>query len=79
MWTNPLVPCFQGRYVWTNGPESSSKVSPETGVGPWTALPSHDCRLAMFIVTFVGAACVEMARFEDLELSLDVRLVAPCG
>ena len=24
--TNPLVPCFQGKSVWTNGPESSSSL-----------------------------------------------------
>ena len=31
---------FLGKFVWTNGPENSSKVSPYTGVGPWMALPS---------------------------------------
>ena len=33
---------FLGKCVWTNGPESSSKVSPYTGIGPWVwmALPS---------------------------------------
>ena len=31
---------FLGKFVWTNGPESSSKVSPYTGIGPWMALPS---------------------------------------
>ena len=30
---------FLGRLVWTNGPESSSKVSPYTGIGPWMAIP----------------------------------------
>ena len=31
---------FQGRSVWTNGAESSSqKFPPETGSGPWMALP----------------------------------------
>ena len=29
---------FMGKFVWTNGPESSSKVSPYTGIGPWRAL-----------------------------------------
>ena len=29
---------FLGKFVWTNGPESSSKVSPYTGIGPWMAL-----------------------------------------
>ena len=29
-----------GKFIWTNGPESSSKVSPYTGIGPWMALPS---------------------------------------
>ena len=29
IWTNPLLPCFQGKAVWTNGPESSSKASPQ--------------------------------------------------
>ena len=31
---------FLGKFVWTNGPESFSKVSPYTGNGPWMALPS---------------------------------------
>ena len=36
-----LVHTFSwGEFVWTNGPESSSKVSPYTGIGPWMALPS---------------------------------------
>ena len=35
-----LVPCFQGKSAWTNGPESSSKVFPETGIGSWMAFPS---------------------------------------
>ena len=30
---------FLGKFVWANGPESSSKVSPYTGIGPWMALP----------------------------------------
>ena len=42
VWTNPLVPCFQGKSVWTNGAEGLPKVSPETGIGPWMALPSCD-------------------------------------
>ena len=33
---------FLGKFVWTNGPESFSKVSPYTGIGPWMALPSWD-------------------------------------
>ena len=37
---------FLGKFVWTNGPESSSKASPYTGIGPWMALPSFS--------TFVG-------------------------
>ena len=28
---------FLGKFVWTNGPESFSKVSPYTGIGPWMA------------------------------------------
>ena len=35
-----LCTLFLGRSVWTNSPESSSKVSPETGIGVWMALPS---------------------------------------
>ena len=31
---------FLGTFVWTNGPESSSRVSPYTGIGPWMALPN---------------------------------------
>ena len=30
---------FLGKVVWTNDPESFSKVSPYTGIGPWMALP----------------------------------------
>ena len=29
---------FLGKFVWTNGLESFSKVSPYTGIGPWMAL-----------------------------------------
>ena len=32
-----------GKFVCTNGPESSSKVSPYTGTGSWMALPSWSC------------------------------------
>ena len=32
---------FLGKFIWTNGPESSSKVSPHTGIGPWMALASE--------------------------------------
>ena len=48
---------FLGKFVWTNGPESSSKVSPYTGIGPWMAIPSKspvgnfggaDCMLVIF-------------------------------
>ena len=31
---------FLAKFVWTNGPESSSKVSPYIGIGPWMALPN---------------------------------------
>ena len=31
---------FLGKFVWANGPECSSKVSPYTGIGPWMAFPS---------------------------------------
>ena len=37
---------FLEKFVWTNGPESSSKVSPYTGIGPGTALPRIRTRLA---------------------------------
>ena len=33
---------FLGKFVWTNGPESFSKVSPYTGIGPWMALPREE-------------------------------------
>ena len=39
IWTNGPFALFSGKFVWTNGAESSSKVSPETGIGPWMALP----------------------------------------
>ena len=35
-----LLYLFLGKFVWTIGPESSSKVSPYTGIGPWMAIPS---------------------------------------
>ena len=40
VWTNGTFALFSGKFVWTNGAESSSKVSPETGIGPWMALPN---------------------------------------
>ena len=40
VWTNGPFALLSGKFVWTNGDESSSKVSPETGIGPWIALPS---------------------------------------
>ena len=36
---------FLGKFLWTNGPESSSKVSPYTGIGPWMALPCKNLLL----------------------------------
>ena len=38
----PLGALLSGeiKSVWTNGPESPSRVSPETGIGLWMALPS---------------------------------------
>ena len=33
-----ILPCFQGISVWTNGAESLSIVSPETGIGSLMAL-----------------------------------------
>ena len=36
---------FLGKFIWTNGPESSSKVSPYTGIGPWMALPRKGQKL----------------------------------
>ena len=35
VWANPLVPCFQGYSVCTNGTESLSYLSPETRVLNW--------------------------------------------
>ena len=37
-----LMPCFQGKSVWINRPESSWKVSLQTGSGTWMALPSSN-------------------------------------
>ena len=42
VWTNALVP-FQRNSAWTNGPESSSRASPETGIGPRMASGSTVC------------------------------------
>ena len=45
MWTNHWSIPFPGEFVWTNGPESSSKVFPPyTGIGPWMALPRRKGR-----------------------------------
>ena len=41
VWTNGPFAFFSGKFVCTNGAESSSKVSPETGPDPWMALPSR--------------------------------------
>ena len=42
-WYGPIIGpyLFLGKFVWTNSSESSSKVSPYTGIGPWMALPSN--------------------------------------
>ena len=39
IWTNRWVPCFQEESAWTDGRESSSKDSPQTGTAPCMALP----------------------------------------
>ena len=61
MVTIPLVPCFQGKSAWTNGPERSSKVSPETGIGPWMALPRNlrvpNCVFLTVFFRFLTSAC----------------------
>ena len=41
---------FLGKFVWTNGPESSSKVSPYTGIGPWMAFPSLSVKILVRMV-----------------------------
>ena len=33
---------FPQEKVWTNGPQSSVKVSVLTGIGPWSVLPCID-------------------------------------
>ena len=43
-----LVHTYSCKFIWTNGPESSSKVSPYTGIGPWMALPSKEPHLPTF-------------------------------
>ena len=46
---DPIIgPYLLGKFVWTNGPESSSKVSPYTGIGAWMALPSFLCNETRF-------------------------------
>ena len=68
---------FLGKFVWTNGPESSSKVSPYTGIGPWMALPSFkgsrtSCREIIF-----GIFCQILARKDHITwwmLPADVNL-----
>ena len=36
----PWCLAFRGTSVWTSGAESPSKVSPQTGIDPWMALPA---------------------------------------
>ena len=48
-WTNRLVPCFfSGEICHDNGPESSSKFPPETGIVPQMALPSSSAISPLF-------------------------------
>ena len=40
---------FLREYVWTHDPESSSKVFPETGIGPWMVLPTLGAKIGTAI------------------------------
>ena len=66
VWTNPLVSCFQGESVWTNGPASLPKVSTETGIGPWMALPYESC-METLVSAKQASRCLLLAD-EALEL-----------
>ena len=53
---------FLGKFVWTNGSDSSSKVSLCTGIGPWMAFPAVICRARFsqrqnLVVKFDGEIC----------------------
>ena len=43
---------FLGKFVSTNGPESSSKVSPYTGIGPYGSSQRHGCMLPSAMTLF---------------------------
>ena len=69
---------FLGKFRWTNDPESSSRVSPYTGIGPWMAIPRWVSFSAFcpFIV-FAGAqldsqGCIQL--FCGCSLSLQLEL-----
>ena len=62
VWTNPLVSCYHGKSVWTDGPESLSKVPPENGMGPQMTLPNHaaliqHCPCAFYILPSNAHTC----------------------
>ena len=77
-WNNPLVPCFQGKSVWTNRAESLPKVSPKTGIGPWMVLP-RNCQnfmvqnLAKFVLTLFSVAMPADSRCEKMfEIAFEI-------
>ena len=46
---------FPPKFVWTNGTQSSLKVSVLTGIGPWSALPCFGQFLATFFGHFIDS------------------------
>ena len=51
VWANGPFAVFSRKLVWTNGAESSSRVSPETCIGPWMALPILNNQEPVFFCT----------------------------
>ena len=59
------------KFVWTNGPESFSKVSPYTGIGPWMALPSG-CGSSHWVAGSHGVARMSKVDMLDIHSSQKV-------
>ena len=70
---------FLGKFVWTNGPESSSKVSPSTGIGPWMAPPSRLGGWGRRTDPEIGAVTPKNHSFEPPERWPQSRFKCPKG
>ena len=71
---------FLGKFVLTNGPESSSRVSPCTGIGPWMALPSNMPQAKTEVALQFSECCAaEVALQHWLFCSADDILTKSCA